>query len=413
MKVQLSSIKDSKRTLNSDGFLLLTDSPPLRDFAVGGHGLAANLVDILGADLRMLITRRARRAIKPAEIRRDFKVRLFFCPDSSPLGMRRFSPALAEIVDLIGVICSLPRLYILKRRLQPRRLLIIQGGNGWFLLSALLVAWATNVPFEIYLLDDLEHSAKLWKKSLLKRVIPHLERFMLRSATRVFAISPGYVGHVREKYAADADWLPTPMAMSAPAYRSYLRQEPDIRHLLFVGGMSDLYVSALTEIYAAIGKYNRRVTSHRLKLTLVTPAGADNLVELLPDTEDLEVLIRIPAQELDERCARSWAMLLPYSFAPEMRRMVTTSFSWKLSDAYRSGRPILVYGPAEASIPLYFKEAGLPLCATSPQELDDALPQIEALDSERLIARYAELWKRFHSPEAIRAKLGLVAGNGP
>ena len=111
-----------------------------------------------------------------------------------------------------------------------------------------------------------------------------------------------------------------------------------------------------------------------------------------------------------ERLIKSWAVFLPYSFEPEQRLMVSTSFSTKLTESLTSRRPVLVYGPEYASLPRYFLENHLPICATSKDHLWEALREIERRDSPELINQYKTVIQRYHSPETLEHILALERG---
>ena len=88
--------------------------------------------------------------------------------------------------------------------------------------------------------------------------------------------------------------------------------------------------------------------------------------------------------------------------------MVSTSFPTKLVDSFPVGRPILVYGPAHASVPRYFAENHLPLFANSAGQLKAVLRQIERHDTVELVQSYEAVIERFHSAAHLRALLAVA-----
>ena len=92
-------------------------------------------------------------------------------------------------------------------------------------------------------------------------------------------------------------------------------------------------------------------------------------------------------------------------FAAEMRVMVSTSFPTKLIESLTAGRPILVCGPAYASVPRYFREYDLPLCARSLDGLETTLHDVEQQDRVTLIERYKATIRQLHSPRSLRQVL--------
>lgn len=388
-------------------FLFLTDIPPLREGAAGNHGIAANLIDILGDDCVLVISHRSRRSISRAEIYKASSQPVHLYPDSAPVGLKRFAPGFAEIIDVFGAWMDRRRVRRLALHHRANRLFALVANNGWFLLSLRILMRELKIPLDVYLVDDLEASAVVWRRRILRRLIPSVEKNFLDHAERVFTISEGYAEHLHRKYGQSAEWLPTPMNIESFTYHPYRPSVPDVRRIVFVGGISNLYISSLLELYNAIRQHNAGSKSYRLKLLLITTGDASAVTSRLDNVSDLEQMSNIPKHELERWCRESWATFLPYSFDQNIRDMVSTSFSWKLSDSYRAGRPILVYGPEYASVPRYFRELQLPLCATSPEQLSAAIDCIGVEDSSELISRYAAAWQRFHSPEAIRTKLGL------
>lgn len=393
--------------MNSARFVFVTDAPPLRETAFGNHGIAANLIRILGDDCALVVSHRSRRSLSRDEIRNASRRPTYLYPDSAGLGLKRFAPGLAELADIFGALLARRRIRCLVDIKEPLRLFVLVGGNGWFMCAAWLIASGTRLPLSIYLVDDLESSAALRNRRFLLRIIRPLERLVLRRAERVFTISQGYVEHLATKYGQSAEWLPAPMQINSFEYHPYTPGRPDVRHLVFVGGISDLYTSALVELYDAIQEFNFRGADYRLKLLLITTGGAADVLNRISNTDDLEVMTRLPRKQLAEICRSSWATVLPYSFDSSVKTLVSTSFSWKLLDSYLAGRPILVFGPDYASLPRYFREAGLPLCATSPEQLRTTLDSIEKEDSQKLITRYLSTWRHLHSPAAIRVRLGI------
>jgi hypothetical protein len=388
--------------MHSNRLLFLTDSPPLREGATGNHGIAANFADILDSQLGAIVTHRHRRSISCSVVKSSFDVPIEFYPDGGGFGLKRFSPGLCEIFDIAGALLYAGRLRRLVAERNLQRIFALVGANGWYLVTLQIFAKAARLPYELYLVDDLEHWSQIFGRKILSKVIRRLEGFSLRHAAKVHVISPGYADHLQLKYGVTASWLPTPMEIGEFRYRPHTDKTCD---LVFVGNLGPLYEPALADIYSAIQKCNRESPSRQLRLKIITPGAAQGLISRLPDSTDLEVISGPNREELRRLCSEAWATILPYSFEDGIRTMVSTSFSWKLSDSYRAGRPILVYGPEYASIPRYWKDANLPLLATIKESLPATIEAIADQDNPDLIARYRETWERLHSPAAIRARL--------
>lgn len=358
---------------------------------------------------KLVITHRFRRSISTSEMRENFPfVPFLFYPDAGTYGLKRFAPGLTDLLDIILCLLALPRIRSVVAREKPDRLFVLVGGSAWFLVIAWLISKAAGLPTDIFLVDDLTHSAHLARRKLLPKLVPFLESWVLRGASRVFGISPGFAEHLTELHGVPARWMPTPIHADELVHHPFVPASPDVRTILFIGACNALYCAPLLEIYAAIQQWNRTASTYKLRLRILSPGNIDPLRKRLPDEDDLDVILFAPGDEIARQARTCWATFLPYSFGPEVRTLVSTSFSWKLSDSYRSGRPILVYGPAYASIPRYFLEENLPLCATCPEALLPTIASIERLDTPALIDRYATVWRRHHSAEAVERNLSRI-----
>jgi len=121
----------------------------------------------------------------------------------------------------------------------------------------------------------------------------------------------------------------------------------------------------------------------------------------------VEFFVGLPNHQLVQRLAANYANFLPYSFAPELRTMVSTAFSCKTSEYFAAGRPILVYGPPYGSVPRHFLEHDIPLVSTVRGELEKLIRSIEEFDTPALIERYGRLVSTYHSPAALRERLAV------
>ena len=231
--------------MESPRYCFITDIPPLREGASGNHGIAANLLDIIGEDCKLVVSHRSRRSVSRAKIYKASLQPVHLYPDSAPVGLKRFAPGIAEIIDVFGAWMDRRRvLRQLALQYRTNRLFALVANNGWFLLSLRILMRELNIPLDVYLVDDLEASAVAWRHQILRRVIPSVEKDFLRHAERVFTISEGVnAEHLHRKYGQSAEWLPTPMNIESFTYHPYKPSVPDVRRIVFVGGISDLYIS--------------------------------------------------------------------------------------------------------------------------------------------------------------------------
>ena len=262
-------------------------------------------------------------------------------------------------------------------------------------------------------MDDYEETVRHGQQAYLAPAVRYFEPCFLRHADRVFAISPGFVDHLWTKYGQRAHWLPVLGISSPPAWQPFQPGNPDKRSLVFVGSVNFLYEATLADLYQAITTWNQGTPAYRLRLKIVTRHRPEALLSRLPSSVDLDLVIDADDAAKARHVRDAWAIFLPYSFAPEEKVFVATSFSYKFTDAITAGRPILVYGPADASLPRYFREENLPLLANSAAELKSALAQIESSDRPETLARYADLLARNHSPQALQQVLANAPSTRP
>ena len=390
-------------------YVFLTDAPPRSE----GHGcevLAYRFLEFFPASMRLTITRRLHRSVSAAAIRGGVGVPTLVYP-----GLLASVPAWAEIIksllNLLLLSVWLPVRLPKKRLSGCNRLFVFFGGNGWFLFHAALVRKYVGLPMDVYLVDDLEESSRLAGRNFAARVFRWAEPRLLKKADRVFAISPGYCTHLMRKYGVSAEWLPIAVQAGPLLYASYSPAEPDVRSITFLGGVNELYLGALRDLLTIIREWNASPSSaFRLRLLLLSYSSPRHLGRDLGDSPDVRLERTLSAAARRERLRGSWAVFIPYSFEPKVRLMVSTSFPSKLAEAFSGGRPLLVHGPAEASLPRYFSAHNLPLCTSTLGELKTAVRDIELHDRPDLIGSYDRLAREVHGPAALEKRLKAACG---
>jgi hypothetical protein len=356
----------------------------------------------MSGHVNIVITRRLNPAFSRCAMQADLPVPSVFYPDLTSWPCPRWLQPVKSILELALFMVWLPRITWAVRNAGANRLFAFFGGSSWFLLVTWLMSRTTRLPLDVYLVDDLEASARQAGHTMLAGWTRWFEPRLLRRAERVFAISSGYVEHLAAKYRVKAQWLPIVIPGDERDYQPYRAGQPDVRNLTFLGAVNALYLEALRDCLDAIRRWNSEETKYHLRLSLLTYVEPAWLRRQLGDGPELEIVFRCSPEEFSNRLRSSWAIFLPYSFSPEVKLMVSTSFPTKFVDGLAAGRPILVYGPEYASVPRYFLKNGLPLCVTRREQLISGLRQIAHEDTPELIARYAALISRSHGAKAVR-----------
>jgi len=389
-----------------DRFGLWTDAPPLIEQDVGNSGIARQLANILGKDLVALATRRFRRLNRFAEVDEAASGKpLVRYPDVSGLGLRRFFPTVGHFTDLVIFTLWLPRTIARLRQYGATKLFVLCGADGWFLWNVWLMQ-KYGLETELYLVDDIEKSAEIGGNRLEQKIVRTFLGKVLRRACKVWAISYGLADLLKDRFAVAAEWLPVPMADEPARIPSPGPSSGETRRIVFVGGLNHLYAEPLRQLYEEISRINEKLDgAPAYELELLCYADPRPFLETLPNTKWVKCRERLSKLERLESMRSALACFLPYSFEEKEAEMVSTSFSCKFLEYLQAGRPILVYGPKYASIPRYFADEQLGLCATSLDELKETIPRIEQVNSSTLVEGYFRSWKKNHSTEAIRRKL--------
>lgn len=392
-------------TEREPAYVLLADAPPLKE---GGHGccvLAWNWLQAMGANVRLVVTHRLMPHLEFPAIAAENPVPVAFYPDAARIsGIARFS-RVKSLVELVLFCVALRRISKEVKAASAERIFAFFGGDPWFLVKARLLAKRTGLPLDIYLVDDLEESCRLNGQPLAARWARWLEPRVLRTAERVFVISPGYVEHLRAKYSINSAWLPIAFRQEKLEYHPFEPPNPDVRTVAYVGAINTLYLSALKEFLDVVAEWNKTADSFKVKVLFLTYSTPDWVQREFANSSDWEIRYRASTEERNRALEQSWAVFLPYSFDESVRIMVSTSFPSRLSECMAAGRPLLVYGPAYATLPKYFLANDLPVCVQSSAGLKTALRTMDQYDSPEVIAKYQAALNHFHSREAIAERM--------
>lgn len=390
---------------DDQSYVLLTDAAPLREGGSGCQVLGRDWLMAMGDRTRLIVTHRTLFGTDRAEIEQGQTLPVRYYYNLGALRLGRL-PLLRRCLEWLVFLCVLPGLARAVRASGAKRIFALSGAAPGFLFMVSALARACGLPYDLFLVDDYEEFVRFHGQAYLAPAVRFFERRALARADRVFVISQGYADHLQAKYNQRAHWLPVLAVKDAPAiWRPYRAAALDERPIVFVGSIHFLYQQGLIDLHEAIGNWNRGSHPYRLRLQIVTRREPPELLKALGPNPALDLVLGASDAERDRLSGEAWAIFLPYSFTPEARHFVTTSFSYKFTDAIAAGRPIVVYGPSYGSLPRYFQEEALPLCATSKGELDTALEHIPACDNPATIARYAGLLERNHSPAALRRRL--------
>ncbi len=353
----------------------------------------------------LMLTRRFSRERTLEEIRDASFLPVLFWRDLSLFGLRR---PFAMIRYLLDTLAFALQLGCIKRQLAEKRvewIFALSANEPFFLIQAALLGWKLKVPVHAYLVDDYEDSAVLHGDPMTRLFTKVFEKKILGVFDQVWVISKGYAAHLGSKLGIHAEFLP--VAVPTPAHQKVLGKvsalnSQETRNIVYIGSVNMLYQDALKDLYECICELNEEGASPSYRLTIYTAGKPADFMRMLAHDRFIDLQLSRTPEEREEGLRRAHAVVLPYSFQKEREVMVKTSFSCKVGELLNCGRPILVYGPAYASIPRYFMENGLPLVAHDRKSLKQAICSIEQQDNVDTAARYHALAES-HRPEKVIA----------
>lgn len=382
----------------------LTDAPP---YLAGGHGchvLSYNLISFLKPFIRLVITRRMRRSVSQKQIKSALEVPSVFYPDLSSAPSYRFLSMLKSLGEV-----ALARLWS-KRichkivKSGARRIFACCGADPWFLWVIEFFKRYSNLPVDVYLVDEFESSALLNGQVNFAKTVAGWEKRILPEADRVFAISKGFVEHLKNKSGLkNCHWLPIPIPLEGDKIR-YIPPSftNETKKIAYFGAVNPLYVGGIKDILENIRILNAKKTDSKYRLVIMSYTEPETVFSQIGAPADFEFLHKADIETCRKIMSESLAIFMPYTFEQKHRIMVSTSFPSRLAETIKIGRPLLVYGPDYASLPCYFKENNLNFVVTDRMKLADALQNMEKYDNPDTINGYETILKKYHSAEALK-----------
>lgn len=186
-------------------------------------------------------------------------------------------------------------------------------------------------------------------------------------------------------------------AVGEPLLTSSATVDPDL--LAYAGLSTGLYADSLTTV---VHSPSRRASD---RFELMGPGLPPALNELPPGVSYHGFL---SPEELTQALTRAGALLVVLPFDQANRRLARTSFSSKFADYCRLGRPIIIWGPADAAIVRFAVETGSAETVTTPNA-DAVWSAFEHLKSDhtyadRLIDGAAQAYEKHFAPATVRSQ---------
>jgi len=381
---------------------LFTDAPPLRDGGFGNSAVSFSFAERLAERVVIVLTRRHRWANSPSAIARNLRCDVLVYKDASWVrGLALVAPIARSFLDGILFIFQMGGILGKLKLTKPKRILAICGNDPVFLVQAWILQRFSGIPVDMYLVDDIESSARMEGCPRRAFIYTAMERLLINRFNRLFLISPGYVEHLGKKYNSTATWLPVPIRFDTLKHRPTQSQSTR-RVIVFSGSLNRLYIDALRDLCDVLSDLNRN-NETTWRLLLLGRSTRSHAIDVLGNYEFIECESQLDNHGLINRLGECTTCFLPYSHSDDVniQTMVRTAFSCKISEYYASGRPILAYGPPYATNIRYFQQNNIPQIATTKIELRAALQLVDKNDNKETIFKYQNIVDKFHSSAAL------------
>jgi hypothetical protein len=382
--------------------IFFCDNPPLKEKGFGLSVLTYNQLLGLGPAVKHVLTFRSTNGVSAKDILADAKWPTLLC--EGPLGFlseKRLKGKVRALVEGLGFMLSLPRIVAIARRDPGSPVFVPVGASASPLWRVRLLQALLPNPFHLYFVDDIEQiNSRLVRKGEMFWA-RHMLPAVIRKAQRVLAISEGLGLAYRERHDVRADiLLPCFQQVSAPPRADTAGAKPFT--FVFSGGLSFLYNDTLLLFQEALRAFNHAHPDTPCRLLLQTYSGRKQFQEL--GFEDGLVEYRTSEKRGDFASYREAdCFLVPYSFDPTMKIMVSTSFPQKVAELLQLGRPILFFGPSYSSVIGFFKAAGMPHVVDAAEAARLQAGIMELIRNPRdpvLQERYQEIRRKHFSSEA-------------
>ena len=289
---------------------------------------------------------------------------------------------------------------------------------GEFFAAAYLAHRLTGCPLHAYVMDDWLSNAHCHGRTL-GWLAEHYMPKIVRSAARLWAISPAMAEDWHQQYGIQADVLWHSVDLSAFKRARNARSQTYADGRLSVVNLGSIYGvnrEPLHNLLTAIRELRSTSTMPRgiyLRLYTAQPTKWLRQMGIIPEPW-LEISRANPDQ-VPQVLANADVLFLPLAFNERWAPIVRTSFPTKLAEYLASGTPILVHAPAYATAVTYARQhdCALVVDTQDPDALATAIQRL-ATDTAlraRLSANAVNVAERYHDRRKVVAKfLGAFTG---
>jgi glycosyltransferase involved in cell wall biosynthesis len=275
-----------------------------------------------------------------------------------------------------------------------------------FTIAAYFIHAITGLPIYMYVMDDPAGTRRTdGSQPLLYRTfMPRLAR----ACKRVWGVSDGMCEYFAQAYGIKC-WPLLPLLDLDGFQKKGTRKAEAPNgsfHIVFTGSIYSAQVDAVRRLVHVVDEESRENGHGKavMQLTLYTslPARAMERMGVAGANVRRD---EVKHEEIAGVLAEADVAFLPFSFEPDARHIVETSFPSKIAEYLAAGLPILAHAPSYSTVALYCREHGCGLVVDEPNEalLRDALLLLstDAALRETLSAKALEIAKNNHDAGRI------------
>jgi glycosyltransferase involved in cell wall biosynthesis len=240
--------------------------------------------------------------------------------------------------------------------------------DGHFFIAASCASLLTGTPLVLLVHDDWV-AAQRRDSYLMQSLCASFFKFAVRTASHIYAVSPGMQRMLKEEFAVDSDLqLPSTDIKDFEALPNISVNRPGFR-IVYAGIGSGVVLEGLDSI-ARLIKSGELFDPLRgaCELHLYMSVSAEDLRKLGWEHQNIKTHGWVTQPELRKALKNADLLFLPYSFREDQRFFTIRSFPSKVADYLAARKPILILSPAYATIVEYARHYGFAAIVDEPSK---------------------------------------------
>lgn len=266
-------------------------------------------------------------------------------------------------------------------RRERCRAIVVFTGDFHDLPAAYLASRMLGVPLYVYMCDYYSHR-ELYELAR-RRLAPHLERIVVRGATRVICGTDTLADALADRHGIAPVVIHHPADLSLYALSDGPHRVPSRRaRIVYTGTIYEAQLDSVQNLLAALDQLTARsVTLH------VYGGQSENELRTRGLEGQLVVHPHASAHEIAAVQEGADILFLPLAFRSQYPEVIRTSAPMKFGEYLAAGGPILVHAPADAFVSEYCRRHACAVVVDDPDPRS-LVGAIEALcDDAALRAR--------------------------